>query len=249
MDVWIFDAAGGLGTRFTSHPAIDAGPVWSPDGRTIALFSLRNNHPDIFLKQASGETEEKVVYESTGSKYPSDWSPDGRFLLLQKVNAQTNIEMWVLPMEGDRKPYPFIKANYGVRQGQFSPDGRWVAYSTNESGKWEIVVAPFPGPGGNWQVSSGGGTEPRWRRDGKELFYLAPDAKLMSVAVKAGATFDAEPPVPLFPIRRREPISSGDSFSYDVSADGQRILVNTDLRESDSTTLTLLLNWTEGTKK
>ncbi|HEU5182014.1 MAG TPA: protein kinase [Candidatus Polarisedimenticolia bacterium] len=249
MDVWLYESSGGIATRFTSHAAIDAGPIWSPDGRNIALFSLRRNHPDIYLKPASGAVEEALLLESEGSKYPQDWSPDGRFILYQVVTAQSNIQLAVLPMDGEKKPYPLIQSTYGVRQGQFSPDGRYVAYASNESGKWEIVVAPFPGPGGNWQVSTGGGTEPRWRRDGKELFYLAPDAKLMSVRIKEGPGFDAEPPLPLFSIRRREPISSGDSFSYDVSADGQRFLVNTDLRESDSTTLTLLLNWTEGAKK
>jgi hypothetical protein len=124
-----------------------------------------------------------------------------------------------------------------------------MAYASNESGKWEIYVAPFPGPGGNWKVSSAGGSEPRWRRDGKELFYLAPDGKLMVVDVKESPTFEADAARPLFETRLRQHISSADLFSYDVSADGQRFLVNTDVGEVTSSPLTAVLNWTSDVKK
>ncbi len=137
-----------------------------------------------------GRREEPVL-ASDRTKYVTDWSPDGRFILYRAVDATTNLELWALPVGGGGKPIPFLKASFGVSQGQFSPDGRWVAYASNESGKWEIAVAPFPGPGGNWKVSTAGGTEPRWRRDGKELYYLAPDGKLMAVDVKTGPTFEA----------------------------------------------------------
>jgi Tol biopolymer transport system component len=131
-----------------------------------------------------------------------------------------------------------------VSHGQFSPDGRWVAYSSNESGKWEVFVAPFPGPGGNWQVSTSGGSEPRWRRDGKELFYVAPDGKMMAVDVKASPTFEAEVARALFQTHRREAVSSADMFSYDVSADGQRFLINAEVEGAASPPLTVVLNWT-----
>jgi Tol biopolymer transport system component len=176
-------------------------------------------------------------------------SLDGRFILYQVFDAKTNLELWVLPVGGDRKPIPFIKTTFGVSHGQFSPDGRWVAYASNESGKWEIYVAPFPGPGGNWKISSAGGSEPRWRRDGKELFYLAPDGVLMAVAVKEGPTFYADMAKPLFQTRLRQHISSVDLFSYDVSPDGRRFLLNTDVGEVASSPLTVVLNWTAGLKK
>jgi Tol biopolymer transport system component len=249
VDVWIYPSAGGVATRFTSHPAIDAGPVWSPDGQRVAFTSFQRGHPDIYRKSSSGAGRDELILASSRTKYVADWSPDGRLILLRAVDETTNLELWVVPVDGDGKAVPFIKKTFGVNQGQFSPDGRWVAYASNESGKWEIAVAPFPGPGGNWKVSTAGGTEPRWRRDGKELYYLAPDGKLMAVEVKAGETFDAGAAKPLFPIRRREPVSAADLFSYDVSADGQRFLVNTDAEEATSAPLTAIVNWTAGLKE
>jgi hypothetical protein len=124
-----------------------------------------------------------------------------------------------------------------------------VAYASNESGKWEIFVAPFPGPGGSVKVSAAGGSEPRWRRDGRELFYLAPDGKLMAVEVTPGSIFEAGAATPLFQTRRRVAVSSTDTFSYDVSADGQRFLVSNDVGEVTSSPLTVVLNWTAGLKK
>jgi Tol biopolymer transport system component len=249
MDIWIYQSSGGVATRITSDPAIDASPVWSPDGDRIAFMSLRKGHPDVYQRSSSGAGSEESMLQSERAKYTTDWSPDGRFILYRNVDATTNLELWALPVGGDRKPFPFLKTPFGVSHGQFSPDGRWVAYASNESGRWEIFVAPFPGPGGNWKVSSSGGTEPRWRRDGKELFYLAPDGNLMAVEVKAGATFEAGSATALFQTRRRVPVSSTDMFSYDVSADGQRFLVNTDVGEVASTPLTVVLNWAEELKR
>jgi Tol biopolymer transport system component len=249
MDVWIHESSGGIATRFTSHPSFDVLPVWSPDGRQIVFSTARRGLLNLFLKSSRGVNSEESILGLKRSVYPTDWSPDGQVILYQAFDATTNLELWVLPASGDRKPIPFIKATFGVSHGQFSPDGRWVAYSSNESGRWEIYVAPFPGPGGNWKVSSAGGSEPRWRRDGKEMFYLAPDGVLMSVDVKEGPTFDADVAKPLFQTHRRELISSVDLFSYDVSADGQRFLVNTDVGEVSSPSLTVVLNWAAELKK
>ncbi|MGH9316914.1 MAG: protein kinase domain-containing protein, partial [Thermoanaerobaculia bacterium] len=249
IDVWIYETSGGIPTRLTFDAAIDASPFWSPDGSRILFMSLRKNHPDLYQKSASGAGSEDSVLASERTKYPTDWSPDGRFILYEALDPKTNLELWALPVGGDRQPVPFIKTTFGVSHGQFSPDGRWVAYASNESGKREIYVAPFPGPGGNWKVSSAGGSEPRWRRDGKELYYMAPDGKLMTVDVKAGAKFEADAARPLFQTRRREHISAADLFSYDVSADGQRFLVNTDVGEAASSPLTVVLNWTAELKR
>ena len=248
MDIWIYESSGGIPTRFTSDPAIHAAAIWSPDGSRIVFMSLRQGHPDIYQKSSSGAGNESAILVSERGKYPTDWSPDGRFILYRALDAKTNFELWALPVGSDQKPIPFMKTAFGVSHGQFSPDGRWVAYASNESGRWEVYVAPFPGPGGNWKVSSAGGSEPRWRRDGKELYYLAPDGKLMGVEVREGPTFDAGAATPLFQTRLRQHISAADLFSYDVSADGRRFLVNTDVGEVASTPLTVVLNWTAGLK-
>ena len=248
-DIWLYESAGGLPTRLTSDPAFDIGPVWSPDGSRIVFMSIRKGRPDLFQRSASGSGSDEALYVSDRSKYPTDWSPDGRVILYRCFDAESNFELWTVPVAGDRKPAPFLKLPFGVTCGQFSPDGRWVAYASNESGRWEIYVTAFPEPGGNWKISNGGGDEPRWRRDGKELYYTAPDGKLMAVDVKGGSTFEAGAAKPLFQTRRREPIASADLFSYDVSADGRRFLINTDVGEVTSLPLTVVLNWTEELKK
>ncbi len=250
LDVWIYETSGGIATRFTSHSAIDAVPVWAPNGDRIAFMSFRGGHADLYQQSQTGAGKAEAIFLSDKAKYPTDWSPDGRFILFRLHDAKSNIELWVVPVGGgDRKAVPFIQAAFGVSHGQFSPDGRWIAYASNESGKGEIYVAPFPGPGGNWRVSSGGGAQPRWRRDGSELFYIAPDGKLMTVGVKSGPTFEAETARPLFQTRPREPTYAGDLFNYDVSADGQRFLMNNEVAETNIPSLDVVLNWSaEGRK-
>ncbi len=249
MDIWAYESSGGLATRLTSHPAIDAGAIWSPDGSRIVFTSIRQGHPDLYQKSSSGGGSEGIVIQSVGTKYACDWSPDGRLVLFRDYGPESNFELWTVPMEGDPTPIPFIRTSFGVSDGQFSPDGRFVTYASNESGRWEIYVAPFPGPGGNWKISREGGFEPRWRRDGSEIFYIAPDGKLMAVAVRQTPRFDAGEPRPLFLMRRREPVSANDLYSYDVSPDAQRFLVNTDAGETTTPPLTLVLNWATDLKR
>lgn len=159
----------------------------------------------------------------------------GRFFLYSRSDSRTRADLEVLPLIGERKPFPFVKGDFDEAIGRFSPDGRWVAYRSNETGRNEVYVQPFPGPGGKLQVSTNGGTQPRWRSDGKELFYLAPDAKLVAVPVRvSGSTFEAGVPIALFQTR----ISGG----YAVAADG-RILINTRVGEAAVSPITLLLNW------
>jgi eukaryotic-like serine/threonine-protein kinase len=249
MDIWTYEFSGGVGRRLTSHPALDSDPIWSPDGSRIVFFSLRNGIPDLYQVSSSGGGSEEAVVISDRTKYPTDWSPDGQSILFRVVDPKTNFELWTVSMDKEHKAAPFIKPTFGVSHGVFSPDGKWVAYSSNETGKWEIYVAPFPGPGGNWKVSTAGGSEPRWRRDGKELYYAAPDGSIMAADVKLGATFEADIAKPLFRVQRREHISSGDLFSYDVTPDGQRFLVNTDVGEQTSPPLTVVLGWTADLRK
>jgi Tol biopolymer transport system component len=180
-DLWLLDGA--RTSRFTFDAAADLFPLWSPDGTRIAFASTRTGTLDLYVKAASGAGVEEVLVASSQAKIPSDWSADGRFLLHFSVDPQTNADLWVLPLEGDRTPWVLLKTPFSERHGTFSPDGRWVAYQSNESGRNEIYIRPFAGPaasgasasqvGGQWQVSTAGGTFPRWRRDVRELYYLS----------------------------------------------------------------------------
>ena len=170
---------------------------------------------------------------------------------MYKIDPKTRPNLWVLPLSGERKPFPFVNTNFDERNGQFSPDGRWVAYQSNESGRFEIYVQPFPGPGGKWQVSTGGGVDPRWRHDGKELFYIASDGKLMSAAVqRSGQTLEASTPVALFQTRIvGGNLSNTQRQQYAVAPDGKRFLVNTIADESTASPIIIVTNWTAGLKK
>ena len=249
MDIWIYESAGGIPSRFTFDPSFESGPVWSPDGSKIVFDAIKSGGRELHQKNSSGIESEEIVLKSQRTNYATDWSPDGRLILSLVFDTNSNLELWTLPVGGDRKSVPYMKAPFGVNQGQFSPDGRWVAYTSNESGRWEVHVAPFPGPGGNWQISTAGGSEPRWRKDGKELFYMAADGKIVAVEVKESSTFDAGAAKPLFQTSPRDPISSSDLFSYDVSPDGQRFLVNTYVGGATSVSLNLVLNWTSDLQK
>lgn len=177
--------------------------------------------------------------------YPSDWSSDGRFLAYYRTDPQTNLDLWILTLADEGKPMALLHSNFNESQGQFSPDGKWIAYVSDESGSPQVYVQSFPTLTGKWQVSSAGGSQPRWRRDGKELFYLAPDRKLMAVTVRTGQAFDSESPQALF-----ETILPFEAQrqSFSVSADGQRFLLNAPV-EADSSPYTIVLNWTGLLKK
>ena len=178
-------------------------------------------------------------------KYPLSWSPDGRSLLYGVATRETGADLWVLPVSGERKPFSFVHTQFTERAGRFSPDGRWIAYDSNESGRFEVYVAPFPGPGGKWQVSAAGGIQPRWRGDGKEIFYIAPDNKLMAATVDGrGSAFEPGSVKPLLDTRAN---IIGDR--YDVSADGQRFLVNMPAQGVGAEPITLVVNWTAGLKQ
>jgi serine/threonine protein kinase len=238
-DVWMQE--GTRSTRFTFDPADDRYPIWSPDGERVVFTSTRNGTWDLYRKQANGSGDEEVLLRSAEAKRPNSWSPDGRFILYTRNTR----DMMVLPMtdsqkSGDRKPFPFLATPFNEQQGAFSPDGKWVAYQSNESGRNEVYVRPFPGPGGQWHVSTGGGTSPRWRADGKELYYLAPDNKLIAVSVMVlGAAFTPGTPETLFQTRIASAVQRPQ---YDVARDG-RFLINTELNDASAEPIHLLLNW------
>ncbi len=244
-DIWLYDFARGIMTRFTSDPAEETAGVWSPDGASLIFDSNRKGHFDLYRKPSNGANTEELLYEDGLEKTPTSWSPDGKFLLFQDgIPGTATGHLWILPLTGVRTPVPFAPTKFHEGGGQFSPDGRWIAYYSNESGKQEIYIAPFPGPGVKRQVSVSGGRDPRWRRDGKEIFYVG-GGHLMAAEVHAkGASIEVGTVQQL--IGR---IRTGRGYQYDVSADGQRFLVVSAPDQTANDPLTIVENWTAAFKK
>ena len=240
-DVWLIEMARGVVRRFTSETAAEYNPIWSPDGSRVVFTSDRSGGlDDLYEKPVNGTGTETLLLASYEFKNSSDWSPDGRFILFVSLSPSTGNDLWALPLFGDRKPFVVAQTAFSERSGRFSPDGRWIAYESNESGRNEIYVQPFPGPGGKSQISISGGTSAQWRLDGRELFYMGLDNRLMAVPVTLnGSTVGAGTPVALF--------STPPGSEYAASPDGQRFLVNEITEEASP--ITILLNWTASLKK
>ncbi len=237
VDIWTHELANNATARLTFGPGLSEIPVWSPDGKRIDYGSQKKLIFSLYEKNADGSGAERELTDLGGQEQgPWHWSGDGKYFLVRK-----DTELWYLSLPG-LQAKPFLQPKWIVRNGQFSPDGKWVAYSSNEAGNWEVYVSPFPSGTSKWQVSRGGG-EPRWRRDGKELFYLSAEGKMMAVPVKLGTSFEAGPPVALFQTHMRQPISAQDVFSYDVTGDGQKFLINTKVDEPNAAPLSIILNW------
>ena len=235
-DIWTYDLETRSAKRLTFDPAIDSLPVWSPDGSRTVFASNRELKFDLYLKDTNGAQEEKVIPQDGPDRFPTDWSRDGKYVLYGR-----GPDLWFLTFP-ELRATQFLKAASTLKTGRFSPDGKWVAYSSNESGRWEIYVTSFPEAHGKWQVSNTGGDQPRWRGDGMELFYLSTDSKIMAVPVKTGSNFDAGTPTALFQANPREMVATSELFSYDVSNDGQKFLVNASLKTA-MTPMSVVLNW------
>ena len=246
-DIWLFDLARGIPSRFTTDPAGDTNALWSPDGGRIVFSSTREGVRNLYQKIAGGGGNEEVLLKSSEDKVANDWSANGQFIVYQTSNPKTKWDLWVLPMFGDRQPFPFLQTEFNEQQAQFSPDGKWIIYTSDESGAPEVYVQTFPASEGKWRVSTGGGGQPRWRHDGRELFYIAADRKLMAVDVKLGATFEASVPKPLFSTR----VISLTEFrnQYVPTSDGQRFLINSTLEETSTTPINVVVNWTADLKR
>jgi eukaryotic-like serine/threonine-protein kinase len=236
-DVWTYDLQRDSPKRLTFDPGSDAIPIWSPDATRLVFGSNRQANFDLYMKNSDGAQEAKCILQGDLDKFPSDWSRDGRFILYIR-----GTDLWFLTLP-QLKSSLFLKAVSVLRNGQFSADGKWVAYASNETGKWQIYVTSFPDARGKWQVSTGGGEQPRWRGDGKELFYLSSDGKIMAAPVTIGETFDPGTPVALFQATPHQVVSRVDLFVYDVSRDGQRFLINTPVKQTDTAPMTVVLNW------
>ena len=236
-DIWTYPLVLGTAKRLTFDLAVDRVPVWSPDAKRLVFTSSRQSNIDLYVKNADGTEEEKSIVHDDFNKYPNDWSRDGKDILYTR-----GPDLWFVTVS-DLKSSLYLKAASVLRNGQFSPDGKWVAYASNESGKWEIYVSSFPEPHGKWQVSTGGGEQPRWRGDGNELFYLSSDNKMMVAPVTTGAKFDSGTPVALFQANPREQVSLNDVFVYDVRRDGQEFLINTKVRQAETAPMSVVLNW------
>jgi dipeptidyl aminopeptidase/acylaminoacyl peptidase len=247
QDVWLIDAARGVPTRFTFGAATEVSPLWSPNGSRIVFGSNRKGIFNLYWKLSSSAGADELLLESDLPNAPEDWSSDGRFLLFRSGGPQTGNDLWILPVAGDRKPFPFLKTPFDEHEGQFSPDGKWIAYQSNESGQFEIYVQPFPGPGGKFRISSNGGAQPRWNKNSEEIFYVSLDSKMMAAPVKLspeGQSLQTGTPAALFPVRiAGGPVPGVRKQQYAVSSDSQRFLVNLAADEGAASPITLILNW------
>jgi Tol biopolymer transport system component len=250
-DIWLLDLERNMSTRLTYKNARARFPVWSADGSGVIFDSIRDGVVNLYLKSASGTGDKEFLLESTnGQKSATSSSRDGRFLLYTVENPETKSDLWVLPLQRDRKPTPFLRTEFNESAGQFSPDGHWIAYTSDESGGSEIYVREFfsssvhrsEDAAGKWLISKGGGTDPKWRRDGRELFYVASDGKFMSVDISAKPAFEAGVPRPLFQL-------PPGFIGGDVTADGRRFLVGLPVAQNASVPFTVVLNWQTTLKK
>jgi Tol biopolymer transport system component len=247
-DIWIFDLTRGTGTRLTFSTAstvstaTQATPVWAPDGKTVFYASIVNRTPHIYAKAADGSSPERAVLEGTDSfEYPRSISPDGRYLIYERrvPTSETGYHLWALPLFGDGKSFPIVQDAFDESEPTVSPDGKWMAYQSNESGRREVYITAFPGGGAKWQVSSNGGIAAKWRRDGKELFFLDPADNLVAVDVTSGDAVRLGAPHTLFQavgIQR-------DFGPYDVTGDGKKFLINSGNLKEGTEPVTLVLNW------
>ena len=248
VDIWLVDLARGVKTRFTFAPADDDAPVWSPDGSRIAWSSNAKGTLDLYVKSSSGAGDGELLFASDSDKAATDWSRDGRFITFTQLGVNgTGADLWILPMSGDRKPYELLATQFNEGNGMFSPDGRWLAYQSDESGTDEIYITPFPRASGKWQVSQGGGEAPSWRSDGLAVYYATPDGRLMEASVTA-RTSAVEVGTPHEFSKAQITGFGSHNWNYAVVPKGDRVLVVRSVQTAP-TPLTLVTNWSAGLRR
>ncbi len=248
VDLWAFQLARGIKTRLTFGPGINDGAVWSPDGSRVAFLSNRKGLFHSYVRDANGTGADEPLIETGADERVESWSADGKYLAYKRQNSleKKDIDVWILPLFGDRKPFPFLQTPSNEDCPQFSPDVKWLAYQSDESAGFQVYVVPFPSGNSKWQVSVNGGVRPRWRRDGRELFFLAPDNTLMAADItERGSTLEFGNPHALF---KAHPAPL-PGYPYDVSPDGKRFIFTNGTSQGNPEPATLVLNWTSGLKK
>src|SRR3954463_2331291 len=239
-DLRLFDLVRGNDIRLTTSPATDASPIFSPDGARIVFRSNRERVHDLYVRPA-GAGQDAPFLKTPLAKYPTSWSPDGSLIVYHAKDPRTRYDIWATPVDHPQDARPLVQTEFDEMQGQVSPRGRWLAYVSDESSRYEVYVQPLHGGGRRWQISTGGGTDPKWRADERELFYVSPDSQLMSVALGRD-DIDPGTPRPLFPLRDAAAIAPFLS-AFDVQPDGQRFLVGEPIENVQTVPLTVLVNW------
>ena len=250
------DLSRGTETRFTSDPSNNGSVFWSPLGDRIVFASNRGGHPyNLYQKAANGSGKDLPLLPNSVMDIPNQWSRDGRYIVYSESDPKTGWDLWVLPIErgAARKPIPFLQSEFNEIYGQLSPDSNWMAFTSDRSGRPEVYVRPFPAGEAEWPVSTAGGQGPRWRGDGKELFFEAADGKMMAVSVVKAVPgskplFEPGVPAALFDAHMYHLVDF--SIEYDVTSDGRRFLINTtEDSGASSVSLTVVTNWQAGLKK
>jgi Tol biopolymer transport system component len=233
-----------MASRFTFDANDDITGVYSPDGSQIAWVSNRSGAYELYIKPANGTGNDELLLKTGSVKYADDWSYDGKYILYENVDPKTKFDLWILPVFGDRKPFPYLTSGFNEAHARFAPDGKWIVYASDESGRTELYVQSFPTGKGKWQISKGGGDQPFWRQDGKELFYVAPDGKLRAVEILESS--DTIQPGNTTTLANVQITTSGivSARSYYVAhSSGQEFTITMPVEDLASLPITVVLNW------